>query len=197
MLRPSHTDDPIAKVPDIAGTAGKAWQIDLKALRQNLGCSERDDAMVAVWVVEAPFANPFWHSYAMVLVHLRPLADARPTKFYLDGATHEMWLAALNPDVPRARAILGMETWAPLAPLNFAAQIKEASDDAAQGRIRDAVSRVCTGTLNPDTDFIRQWMHLFGDNMIKGDKKAAGETRVRIDDLEIVIPPQPGPQDRN
>jgi hypothetical protein len=139
----------------------------------------------------------------IVLVHLRPLPDGRPTMFYLDGATHEMWLQALDPDGSREKVIagapLGRATCQVLTPTNFAAQFIAEDDEAALIRIRDAVRRICEGTLNPDTDYIRHWMHLVGDNMIK-DKARAGETRIVLgvgtpNATEVVIPAKPGPQD--
>jgi hypothetical protein len=60
-----------------------------------------------------------------------------------------------------------------------------------------AVQDIVVGKLSPDTDYIRHWAHRFGDNMLLD---GAGETRIFINpgeatEQQIVIPPQPGPQD--
>lgn len=199
MIGPSPTLNSIAAEPHLAGNAGRAWRCDLGALRTRIGRSAGDDSTLAFWVIEAPFAHPVWHSYHIALIHLRPMPDGRTTKFHLDGATHEMWLHALDPDGKRQPLIeghmWGPKTCQPLKPLNFAAQFVEVSDEAARLRCEKAIQRICDGTLSPDTDYIRHWMHLFGDNMIRGDKKTAGETRIVTEAGEIVIPAQPGPQD--
>lgn len=201
MIGPSHSADPISISPHITGSVGRAWSCDLEALRQRIGKSSEDDGTLAFWVIEAPWAHPIWHSYHMALLHLRPMADGRPTKFYLEGATHEIWLHALDPDGKRQPLIeghmWGKDTCQPLTPINFSSQFIEQSDDSAKARCEKAIQRICDGTLSPDTDYVRHWMHLFGDCMVKGDKKRAGETRIITPSGEIIIPAQPGPQDLN
>ena len=186
----SHKLDAITVSPDITGEVGVAWLVDLEAATRTYG-DGREHGTLAVWIVEAPWAHPIWHSYAITLMHLRPMADGRETLRYLDGGTHEIWVQALNPDHPREPAIRAAEPWHFLTPSNFAAQFIEPSDEAAMARVRKSVGMICDGQLSPDTDFIQQWMALYGDNMIKGDKARAGETRIVTPESEIVIPPQP------
>lgn len=196
--------DKITAPPTIAGTRALAWSIDLDALRRRLNVPAMADSTLVMWVIEAPWANLAWHSYALTLVHLRPFPGQK-TIFYLDGATHELWLYALDPGAPRQALIEGAEPdagrwW--LTPINFASQIIEPDDGAALARVRSAVLKICEGHLSPDTDYNRHWIHLFGDNMIK-DKANAGRTRVVLDlggpneQTILDIPPRPGPQDRH
>lgn len=160
-------DDPISLPPTQEGPRGKAWAIDLDAARATLKVAPEADATVAGWIVEAPWAHPAWHSYLIVLLHLRPLADARPTIFHLEGATHELLVMALNPESPREPMITGKARTNWLEPANFAAQIIEPSDGAARDRIINAVQLIVDGKLSPDTDFIWQWSLLFGNNMVR------------------------------
>ena len=160
--------------PDRDGTVGRAWNCDIVALRQRLNVAAYDDATLAIWCVEAPWAHPLWHSYRVALVHLRPMRGGRETKFYRDGATHEFWVEALNPEKPRLPAIRGEESGKVLVPLNFAAQLVEPSDEAARTRIEAAIDLMIAGELNPDTDARRQWEALFGDAMIKPEWRARG-----------------------
>ena len=153
--------------PTVNGLAGRAWRCDLEALRGRLKVAPEDDGTVVMWVVEAPWAHPLWHSYALVLVHLRPMPDGRPTKIYLDGASHELWLYALNPKCDRGKAVQGQAPLQWLTPVNFAAQLIEPSDTAAFARIHRTVEAICAGRLNPDTDARSQWTTLFGDNMMR------------------------------
>ena len=187
--------DPIMREPDCQGSHSRAWQCDLDALRKALNVQPEDDGTLVHWIIEAPWAHMVWHSYAIICVHLRPLPDNRPTKQYLKGATHELWVYALDPDKPRLPMIEGSSqaTNGFLVPKNFAAQFIVENDAAALLKVKDAVQKVCDGMLSPDTDYVRHWAHLFGDNMLK---PGAGETRIILDgQAEVIIPPKPGPQD--
>lgn len=193
---PCPINDPITIAPDLADAGGKAWRVDLDRARQQTNA--RPDATVACWIIEAPWAHPWWHSYCLYVLHLRPAAGVDNPTMHLAGATHELGLWALNPDRDRnelldfRRAVTAHF----LSPINFAAQFKADSDEAATEKALAAVKRVTEGTLSPDTDFVRHWAHLFGDNMLG---PGAGETRIEISGpdgrVDILIPPHKGPQD--
>lgn len=150
------------------GHVGRFWRGNLAALRKRLP-TDRPDGTVAYWIVEAPWAHPVWHSYNVLLVHLRDIG--LPTKFYLDGATHELWLHALNPEQPRDPFVRGRASpmEATLSPKQFAAQFIEPNDQAAAARVTAALEEVCAGRLSPDSDHHHQleWARRFGDNMMK------------------------------
>jgi hypothetical protein len=191
MLDP-NLSDPIDIPPTVAGEHGRAWRADLAAGLREKGIDPADNATLDHWIIEAPFAHPHWHSYSIVLVHLRPMPDNRDTKFYLDGATHEMWIYALNPERPRRHLIeTGIVAGEWLSPGNFAAQFIEVADDLAQARIYAAVVSITRAELSPDPDYVRWWGQLFGTNMLK---RGAGETRIVIGDTELLIPPVEPPR---
>jgi hypothetical protein len=165
---PTDITDPISATPTLIGEHGRAWLCDMKEGCRKMNINIENEAMLAHWVIEAPWAHPAWHSYSLCLLHLRPLADKRPTTFYLDDATHEIWLMAMNPDKDRNSLIAdGITRGHWLSPLNFVAQFIEISDELAFERIRKTVQLVCDGKLSPDTDWIQDWAALFGNNMIK------------------------------
>lgn len=166
--------DPIATAPDLTGPHGRAWKCNLVEGRRLAGIAPEDDAALVHWVIEAPWAHPAWHSYSLMLIHLRPLAPhLGTTRFYLPCATHEMWLYALDPQKDRRPLIAtGMRERHWLQPGNFAAQFTEASDPAvgdadALARIARTVQEICDGVLSPDTDFKREWIARFGDAMVR------------------------------
>lgn len=171
--------DPITAAPVIQGPRGRAWLCDEAAGIRARGLDPREHASLGHWVIEAPWAHPYWHSYSLVLVHLRPIAG-KSTMLYLDDATHEIWLHAVNPHSDRrkvlANGIIDFDFW--LLPKNFAAQFIEISDALAIERATHAVQHICDGTLSPDTDYISSWRALFGDNMMK-DRPNAQPPRVR------------------
>lgn len=157
-------------VPTFEGDHGRAWRIDLENARAKHN-PDLEDATLDYWVIEAPFAHPVWHSYAIIIVHLRAMPDHRETKLYREGATHEFWVIALDPEGDRTKLIdtarASDETCHWLLPFNFSAQLVEANDTEARQKIEDAVHDVADGKLNPDTDFIRMWVQRFGGHMLK------------------------------
>ena len=160
--------DPIAKAPVLHGPHGRAWLCDLAKGAKIMKLAPGQDATLAHWVIEAPDAHPVWHSYSLIVIHLRPMPDNRPTMFYIDGATHEMWLYAIDPDKDRNELLstgIVQRHW--MWPCNFAAQFIEIGDDLARERIQNAAMRICLGELNPDTDGRSQWEAQFGSNMMK------------------------------
>lgn len=164
-------EDPIRIPPTLTSLHGRAWAVDIDGAFKRLGRSREEFGDVASWLIEASWAHPIWHSYWINLNHLRPVSgQMAPLHFYLEGATHEVWVKALDPARPR-QAMIETGNMAPLQPGNFAAQIIERSDEAAQERIKDAVQLICQGKLSPDTDFLRPWILLFGDNMVKPEMR--------------------------
>lgn len=162
-------ESPVSIAPTIMGPHGKAWLCDHASLRRKLNVRDDQDGTVEHWIIEAPWAHPVWHSYSILLLHLRPLPDKRETLFYLENASHEMMLHAMDPKADREAIIIGSGLFGGmwLTPTNFAAQFVEISDDLARDRIRKAVEIICAGNLSPDSDFINDWADLFGDNMMK------------------------------
>lgn len=143
-------------LPELEGTHGKAWRIIL----YKEGESAPPKQAIVDWLVEVPEAHPFWHSYWLALFQL---ADLDGAVIYLPGATHELVVHALDPMIPRR--IHGIPKH--LEPPNFCAQIISESDFDAEARITESVREMINGTLNPDTDFMQQWIERYGDNMVK------------------------------
>lgn len=143
----------------------RAWKLDEAGRRLKAG-DTTPHAIVATWIIEAPWAHPLWHSYILSLVHLREVEGQPPATIYRPDATHEMVLEALNPEFPR-QAIFDRCEIARLSPVNFAVQLAVRDDAAAAAVALDVVQRIAKGRLNPDTDFRQQWVDLFGGNMLR------------------------------
>jgi hypothetical protein len=162
-------NSPVSMPPSIVGIMGRAWLVDMDAAARHRR-QVRSDAVVGLWLIEAHWAHPVWHSYVLSVVHLRAQGANRavlpPPELYLEGATHELVLGALDPAAPR-ETMLETGVMTPLSPINFAAQLVEPHDAAAFQRAEAAVTDVCSGFLSPDTDFRTAWASRFGDNMLR------------------------------
>lgn len=160
--------DQVGRDADYRGPRGRAWLVDHAKMLVRDGATVDEDATIGLWVVEASWAHPFWHSYAIALVHLRPIQGGTPAKISREGATHEFWVWALDPDIPRGPFIAGDCTKTPyLWPINFGAQIVCTDDQNAKEVIERAVVDIIEGRLNPDTDARSQWKARFGDSLFK------------------------------
>lgn len=147
--------------PDLTGPMGTASRMDYVAISRATG--NKPHAGVCGWLVHAPWAHPIWHSYVIECIHLRPIAGLGPPRIYLPGATHEIYVAAIDPAWPasvKKRPKI-------LHPLNFCGQFIVADDGVAADRIECTVREIISGALNPDTDAIAQWVDRFGDRMLK------------------------------
>ena len=158
---------PMTKPASVLGQYGRAWECDLPAIRAKLPRFAPPDAMLAHWVIEAPWSHQVVHSYSLMLIHLRYIIDRPPSRKLIPGASHEICLQAINPGAPRGRFLVepaDPRAW--IEPMTFAAQIAEPSDEAAARRVVHAVELVCAGRLSPHPSHARAWAEIFGDNML-------------------------------
>lgn len=154
--------------PDITGALGRAWRVNFSAMLQLHAAKPGEDATIGLWLIEAPWAHPIWHSYIIGLVHLRPTEKGAAPVIIMGGATHQFWLWAANPDQPRAPFIKGELRAIPfLSPVNFSSQLRCTNDEAAKGLMEHTIRQICAGVLSPDTDAFREWVRRFGDSMVR------------------------------
>lgn len=174
---------PLLEPATITRQWGRGWRVDLDAARRKRLLQQTPmhrvlpDATVAHWVVEAPWSSEVIHSYSLILVHLRFDLIHAPVMRYLEGATHELALFAINPEADRGlmlRAPTDGRSW--LQPAVFAAQVVEPSDEAVAARVARTVELICDGRLSPHPAHMRSWVELFGDNMMRQAQPACVST---------------------
>lgn len=140
----------------------------------------------AQWIVSSVGSHPLWDQYGIVLYDLTTELPQNPAPvIHLDGATHEFFIYAMSrqddkPPYPTGK--IGHKAWIKaeytayfLTPANHGYQFKAESDMAAQERIQRLFDRVADGTINPDTDFRRDWNTLFKDGYPLVKAKELGE----------------------
>jgi hypothetical protein len=156
--------------PTLKTAHGAAWLLDELLISKKAGRKAESCAGVGSWLVFCPWAHPFWSYYVIAAVHLRAQEGCKPPAFFLPGATHEVFVVALDPTkVPD----LECPVRSYMKPINFAGQWIAAArrnpvdqDKAAAEKIRGCVDEILAGTLSPDTDFRRQWIERFsGSNL--------------------------------
>lgn len=112
------------------------------------------------WVLKAAWAHPLWHSYVAFLYDLTSQApDGTTPKVYLEGATHELMVFALDPSHP-AEMPFHM-----LQPANHGYQFKAESNEAAEARVVALLDEIEAHKLSPDTDFRTMWDVRFADGV--------------------------------
>jgi hypothetical protein len=161
--------DEVTTEPLISGDYGRAWKVDMEKQYVTADAyfiAEGKPIPVRgygeAYVIEAPLAHPAWHSYLLLLYALKP----ENTRF-VEGATHEFAISAMNPDVPRQDIIDGVSLDSgALSPPNFGAQIIGTNADA-MGIVEGAILDIVEGRLDPDTDHIGDWIDRFGSAMLK------------------------------
>jgi len=154
--------------PTLSGPYGRAWEVDLDhlhAMRVQRGENPPPrGAEVCNWVVHAPQSHPYWPVVVISCITLRDIPGVPPAVISLPGATHEVYVFALNPDY---EVDMDKGGWAYLTPANFVGQFIEANDTAAAIRVRGSVHEILAGTLNPDSDGRSQWVQRYSDSNIQ------------------------------
>ena len=153
--------------PDITGDLGRAWRTDLRAIldkaRAKYGKAPPLELNVAGWIAYAPYSHPLWPCVTVGCISLHDVPGWPPAVIHLPGATHEVFVAAIDPS-----CALRIDEQPPtLRPLNFAGQFICGSHDEARERIEQAVRDICDGTLNPDSDNRRAWAERFSRSNFK------------------------------
>jgi len=133
--------------------------------RSTLTTHEKTDkfAWSWTWIITAAWAHPAWYQYELALYDLTSNTGA-PLKIYLEGATHEFLLSALDPNhkIDHDKPLLEQQVHR-LEPANHCYQFKAVSNEAAWSRMQLIVDDIDNMRLNPDTDFRQLWDSRFSD----------------------------------
>jgi hypothetical protein len=124
------------------GLWGTAVELEIPATAPQATCQ---------WLITAPVYHPLWSQYALGVISLTiDLPDLPPAKLRFPGATHELFVAALNPEygpwTPET-AIAGIR-W--LEPINIVEQWT-ATDDEMREMANLCAWGVTAGHLIPET----------------------------------------------
>lgn len=102
-------------------------------------------AALSAWLVHAPDQGAFWDDYIVSLIHLRSVPGATPPVIRVAGATHEILVAALDPEHRPNAADAASRVI--LLPLNVELQFLGLDDDAAKAATELLAGAVCDGWL--------------------------------------------------
>jgi hypothetical protein len=146
----------------LIGLMGMAWKVDIPEVAKKFPEGAPADLTVCAFYVNAAYAHPVWPNYYIGCVKLKHVDGFPDAVIHLEGATHEIFVIALDPDVEME--IDGAP--AMLTPINFAGQFI-ATNEEAYSRTEQAVRDVIDGRLSPDTDFMSQWIARFSDSNVR------------------------------
>lgn len=106
---------------------------------------------VSAWIVNAPYAHPFWKQYSVTVVRLADVEGYPPANKQFADVTHELMIVALNPDVDHDPDLIaaGEQTLNHLEPVNVAEQFV-ADDEAAETVCWFVVRAILQGQLPPE-----------------------------------------------
>lgn len=122
-------------------------------------------AQVSLWFVHSPGDHPFWDSFMISIVHLRPLDENDKPHLEFPEAGYELVVAALDPSKsPRPN---DTDTWEILHPINVKEQFT-ATDDAAVEKIGiNLAVRAVNGQLILEPQGIRGAREMWHDAVQK------------------------------
>ena len=133
------------------GRAARVWRAPLSDDRR------KRRAALAMYLLDAPGAHPFWRFHALMVIHLRPEKGIPEPKLHFPGATHEFGVFALDPADDAGIDAGDIATWHYLMPPDAVVQVILPSDEAAVAVGELAAVAVAEGTLVPDSDHRRAW----------------------------------------
>jgi hypothetical protein len=96
------------------------------------------NASLCRWMMRLPGQHPLWSRYVLTMAHLRDIPGVPPAKKVFRDATHEIIVAAIDPDYPDEHFKLGGV--AMLEPINYAKQIQARSDQHALAVVENLAS---------------------------------------------------------
>lgn len=140
--------------PDFAGEYGRAWEVLVDPDKFE---RVEQSASLGTWLIEAPYAHPAWNYHGVALMHLRDIPGAGPAVIIRPGATHELWVHALDPTYENHVDPTDITTLHTLEPPDTVEQLILPSDERAIEVARLAVQKCVTGELVPDSDFRADW----------------------------------------
>lgn len=112
---------------------------------------------LCAYVIHAPLSHPFWAWHVMVVMHLRPTAKHGEANLRFPGASHEVFLTALDPTHDDQIDVDDAETWKHMSPPDYVGQVMLADDDQAL-RLGELMAKSITdGHLVPDSDHTTWW----------------------------------------
>lgn len=149
--------------PDFSGKAGRAWELDMATI------TAISPANLGIWLIEAPYAHPYFNYYAPTLVHLDEVPGLPPAALVREGATHEFVMGALDPATEDTVDPRDHTTLRTLKIAHVQEQLVLPSHDHAREVAKRAIQAVINGSL-PAADPGDHWGAFFRQQEIAQDQ---------------------------
>jgi hypothetical protein len=142
--------------------------------------------VLSLWLIEAAGVHPFWSRWLVSTIHLRAVDGLPDPVVRVDGATHEIMVAGLDPAHYPTHFPVGNDSarLVMLTPMNWTWQFPASSDDSAVAVAREVVRGLVDGRLLLEPQGIMHWRQVLGVALAEcfcaGDP-ALADTPVRFD----------------
>jgi hypothetical protein len=154
----------ITEPPTIAGRYGRAWQVRLPPVGQR-GAPQFDGTLDA-YLLHRPGAHAFWDHWLVSVVHLRPIDGVPPAVLQAPTSTHELLIAALDPQTALPTLdVTDLTTWRPhlLRPFDVMEQFSAANDAIAADVFDVAIRTIVEHGASPDQDWRGWWRSMIAE----------------------------------
>ena len=145
------------RTPDVETEHGRAWNMAglvAKNSSKELVEEGEENAVIAAWLVDVPWAHPGWDYHAITAIHLRPTIGRKPSYKFYPNAEYELMIASVDPDT-QPDPDVGLFSY--LAPIDIILQFHGVEDDFVKGMIESAVGCVLRQEISPDGDHFSCW----------------------------------------
>lgn len=133
--------------PDLHVGIVKAWKVPMHPDKP---------ASLGAWYLIVPGAHAFWNEYYVCACHLRPIEGELPPRLHYPAATHELTIAALDPDCPHD-VDAEKPTFGIMEPVDLVYQCHGLRDDQMAGLLQAVVNIIVHGRMSPDADYRHAW----------------------------------------
>ena len=138
--------------PKIYADAGQAWVIDF----------EFNPSVIAHWLILAPNYHRQFNFYFIFLIDLKNELAMKIGKVSPE-VTHEINVLSVIPNEP----VFYNRSPHLVTPMNFRGQWYAANNDLAKAAVKEAVTEICQGYLDPNISVQDRWIMRFGSAMLE------------------------------
>ena len=133
-----------------------AWLIPINRARKDWSADW--EGTLCLYLLNCPWAHPFWSWYHISGIHLRDIPGVKPANKQFPEAEHEIQILSLNPKTQHDpdKLATGEQQLDFLTPMDLCHQVAGLTDDQFKQLVQIVVMTIVDGHAGPDSDY-REW----------------------------------------